>query len=341
MAHKSEVATRRWHDAKHRMRLLSARRAANDYLATNYCEKTSLRAALATLKHHKFGHKRRKSAKRAGAARKTFDLDDWSGDSINDFWSDDDGEMDDREYVPPRRYECATCHKRKGESSFSKSQLRRHFRTPTCHDCVAEKELEELERIIEAHQEKRLHTHRSLRFDRIKRSVRHNRILCAPRSPDIFLHHLNKLSWEFLHKINQYSRGSAKVNPMLFKMFFTTALNVLSNVGIVNFWDAIQFAFHGTDIDAMRAICDGGFVIPGHGNSVRVKNGSAYGQGVYLGANPLTSRNYCGTNSQMLVCAYVNPRLVCEKANNLATNHGNIYVARSASIVCPLYTIRT
>eukprot|EP00929_Paragymnodinium_shiwhaense_P089304 TRINITY_DN4946_c0_g1_i1.p1 TRINITY_DN4946_c0_g1~~TRINITY_DN4946_c0_g1_i1.p1 ORF type:complete len:516 (+),score=144.63 TRINITY_DN4946_c0_g1_i1:135-1682(+) len=76
--------------------------------------------------------------------------------------------------------------------------------------------------------------------------------------------------------------------------------------------------FHGTRSELHASICESGFLIPGKGNKLPVRNGSAHGLGVYTAGshNAWLSRTFCNA-PRMLVCGVVDdakpvfPRTPC------------------------------
>lgn len=61
--------------------------------------------------------------------------------------------------------------------------------------------------------------------------------------------------------------------------------------------------YHGTQVQNFTNIFSEGLKVPGHGNSLRVVNGSAYGLGIYLAISPQTSLGYVRGGSAMILCA--------------------------------------
>jgi hypothetical protein len=60
-----------------------------------------------------------------------------------------------------------------------------------------------------------------------------------------------------------------------------------------------RLVFHGTDKDAIEKIIEEGFKIGGEG--VKVRNGRAYGSGVYTAVDPIISIRYSKAGSMMLL----------------------------------------
>jgi hypothetical protein len=69
-----------------------------------------------------------------------------------------------------------------------------------------------------------------------------------------------------------------------------------------------QVAFHGTLTRSLPSIVQKGLVIPGEGNTVKVRCGSSLGVGIYLSPSPDFSLNYTDSN-RLIVCAALLGRL--------------------------------
>jgi hypothetical protein len=61
-----------------------------------------------------------------------------------------------------------------------------------------------------------------------------------------------------------------------------------------------KLVYHGTSSEAARCIAEGGFKIPQEDRSIAVKNGAAYGIGVYCSPSLSTAQDYAG--GVILVC---------------------------------------
>merc|ERR1712241_908572 len=62
--------------------------------------------------------------------------------------------------------------------------------------------------------------------------------------------------------------------------------------------------FHGTHAAAYDSIFARGLLVPGDGNELGVRNGSAHGKGIYIAklSNPWLSQGFAYGTSKMLVC---------------------------------------
>ena len=89
--------------------------------------------------------------------------------------------------------------------------------------------------------------------------------------------------------------------------------------------------FHGTPRANHAGILRQGLV-PGGTRGVRVANGSAYGQGIYLGRTLSTSHCYARGDNTIFVCAMVENR-------HFISSHGNIIVCTAPEFVCPLFLV--
>ena len=101
--------------------------------------------------------------------------------------------------------------------------------------------------------------------------------------------------------------------------------------------------FHGTAAKNTLSIINNGLVVPGtHG--VKVRNGSAYGNGVYCSPNVNTASWYATTMGVLFACLALPGHTVCngrlDDSHNSKVDSvcaGDIWVMRKAAQILPLF----
>jgi len=114
--------------------------------------------------------------------------------------------------------------------------------------------------------------------------------------------------------------------------------------------EQITPGFHGTSICNYTSIFHEGLLIPGVGNNIKVANGSAHGNGVYVAkiTNPWLSAPFARGASQMLICAVVDDSVAMNSPQQVGalTRHrqssnvhhvGDAMVVFDARRVAPLF----
>jgi len=93
---------------------------------------------------------------------------------------------------------------------------------------------------------------------------------------------------------------------------------------------SVRPTFHGTRGTVHESIFSSGFIIPGSGKGVSVRNGSAHGLGIYTAAlhNAWLSRAFC-TEPKMIVCAVVDD----SKPLDQPAACGNYYISAQSQNV--------
>lgn len=106
--------------------------------------------------------------------------------------------------------------------------------------------------------------------------------------------------------------------------------------------------FHGTNSNLHDAIFDGGLLIPGQGNNLQVRHGSAHGLGIYTAKvnSPWLSRGFCSA-PRMLVCGvlddsvHLNPyhmaSFAVSRESEMIRHVGNAMVVFDSSRVAPFF----
>eukprot|EP00438_Fugacium_kawagutii_P000483 Skav216943 [mRNA] locus=scaffold3396:103400:109863:+ [translate_table: standard] len=95
-----------------------------------------------------------------------------------------------------------------------------------------------------------------------------------------------------------------------------------------------MMAFHGTDHSALGNIYSDGLVVPGLDNKVKVRNGSAFGRGIYAGNAD------CASISWSYARGLARPMLVCAAWDGPAeevSHHGSFHVFKTNDNVVPLF----
>mmetsp|Transcript_21123 Transcript_21123/g.37905 ORF Transcript_21123/g.37905 Transcript_21123/m.37905 type:complete len:517 (+) Transcript_21123:86-1636(+) len=103
-----------------------------------------------------------------------------------------------------------------------------------------------------------------------------------------------------------------------------------------------EVMFHGTATSAASSIVRTGLIPPGK-RGVKIRNGAAYGHGIYLGKHPETSISYCRADSydgeflgnRLFVCAVLKGL----KSNELVYDAADFCVVGNDFQVLPLYVI--
>lgn len=99
--------------------------------------------------------------------------------------------------------------------------------------------------------------------------------------------------------------------------------------------DAVRPVWHGTDVNSLDSIYQQGLLIPGQNNGLKVKNGSAYGLGIYAARAdcPQLSLGYCrGGSRKLLVCGMI------DVSEPDSVRHGsNFVVIFNHHLVAPLF----
>lgn len=99
--------------------------------------------------------------------------------------------------------------------------------------------------------------------------------------------------------------------------------------------NVVRPVWHGTDVNSLDSIYQQGLLIPGQNNGLRVKNGSAYGLGIYAARAdcPQLSLGYCrGGSRKLLVCGMI------DASETDSVWHGsNFVVIFNHHLVAPLF----
>eukprot|EP00048_Salpingoeca_helianthica_P018552 m.242339 g.242339 ORF g.242339 m.242339 type:complete len:479 (+) comp25538_c0_seq1:126-1562(+) len=102
-------------------------------------------------------------------------------------------------------------------------------------------------------------------------------------------------------------------------------------VRLAHYSRKFSLAFHGTNVQNLESIFHRG-LLPGGTHGIPRAHGAAYGTGVYLGRDALTSTSYCCAKTTMLVCA------LAEAHVGLVRDAGSIVVAHQGTVV-PLFML--
>lgn len=95
-------------------------------------------------------------------------------------------------------------------------------------------------------------------------------------------------------------------------------------------FDRLVPAFHGTNAGLHESIFQRGLLIPGAGNDLRVRNGSAHGLGIYTAtvSSPWLSRGFCSA-PRMLICGVLDDARAMRDPYRL----GSLVVSRESETV--------
>lgn len=85
----------------------------------------------------------------------------------------------------------------------------------------------------------------------------------------------------------------------------------------------ISPGFHGTSGKVHESICSRGLLIPGQNNDIKVVNGSAHGNGVYIAklSNPWLAQGFARDVNKMFVCGVVDDAVNLSQAGKLGSYH--------------------
>jgi len=87
--------------------------------------------------------------------------------------------------------------------------------------------------------------------------------------------------------------------------------------------EKISPGFHGTAGNIHESICSRGLLIPGQNNDIKVVNGSAHGNGVYIAKlnNPWLSQGFARGVNKMFVCGVVDDAVNLSQAERIGSRH--------------------
>lgn len=119
-----------------------------------------------------------------------------------------------------------------------------------------------------------------------------------------------------LHSLNQCTEGRsltpAPLAPEVQERFLATCGKRMAK---------ISPGFHGTATSTHDSIFQKGLLIPGQDNGLRVMNGSAHGNGVYVAklSNPWLSQSFARGANKMLICGVVDDALALTQEQRLGS----------------------
>jgi hypothetical protein len=150
---------------------------------------------------------------------------------------------------------------------------------------------------------------------------------------------LEKLRQSFLLRqqksLNEAFENTAVLTPT--KLNTTVANRFLNELELGS--GSPIFVFHGTNITNYDSIFKHGLLVPNQSDNpitVGVKNGSAYGVGIYTSVTPHVSASYARGGQSMLVCAAIEKRSATSRHY---ARHGNYLVLFNSAHVLPLFVL--